>query len=264
LSFASCFERQSLGKNWSSLVIPGIAADYGLLGREMALIRTPDLNVVDAIWVADDNYDGHGARQDILLASTDPFAVDWYASEYVLYPLFLNPDASAARSGIFRNATRTNQNTAEAVWPGGSESYPYIDLLDTYDEDTPTNDEKNQMNVYVTTPGTGTSLLTLTSPNGGELWLADSQHQIRWSAVSTITNVSLSYSNDGFTVISHTIVASTPNTGLYTWTTPITPSTTTRVRVADANNPSTYDDSDANFTITDTVYSIYLPVVLKE
>lgn len=35
-----------------------------------------------------------------------------------------------------------------SVWPGGSGSYPYIDLLDSYDGNTPSDDEKNQMNVY--------------------------------------------------------------------------------------------------------------------
>ncbi len=124
--------------------------DYGLLGREMALIRAPDLNVVDAIWVGyEDNYDGNATRQDILLASTDPFAVDWYASEYVLRPLAAwDPQSSsAARAGIFRSATRTNQNAAAAVWPAGN--YSYIDLLDDYDGDTPSDGEKEQMNAYV-------------------------------------------------------------------------------------------------------------------
>jgi hypothetical protein len=54
-----------------------------------------------------------------------------------------------------------------------------------------------------------------------------------------------------------------PNTGVYTWTTPLTPSTTTRVRVADSVDPAIYDDSDANFVLTDTIYPVYLPAVLK-
>jgi hypothetical protein len=122
---------------------------YGLIGREMALIRAPDLNVVDAIWVAiDDNTSGAAVHQNVLLASRDPFAVDWYASEYILRPLasYDAQDSSAARSGTFRNATRTNQNAAASEWSG---SYPYIDLLDSYNGDTPSDDEKNQMNVYV-------------------------------------------------------------------------------------------------------------------
>jgi len=91
------------------------------------------------------------SREDVLLASTDPFAVDWYASEYLLRPIadpgwIVPQDTSAARAGTFRNATRTNQNAAAASWPGGA--YPYIDLLDSYDGNTPSADEISQMNVY--------------------------------------------------------------------------------------------------------------------
>ncbi len=112
------------------------------------MIRAPDLNIVDAIWVAtEDNTGGPAVRQNVLLASTDPFAVDWYASEYVLRPVSTWPeDASAARGGIFRNATRTNQNAAASLRPGGD--YPYIDLLDNFDGDTPSEDERSQLNVY--------------------------------------------------------------------------------------------------------------------
>jgi len=111
--------------------------------------------------------------------------------------------------------------------------------------------------------GSTASSLTLTSPNGGRLWQTGTQHQITWTWSGSITHVSLSYSTDGFTAISHTIAASTPNTGVYTWTTPITPSTTARVRVADTANPTIYDDSNADFVLTDTIYPMYLPVILK-
>jgi len=140
----------------------GTNRNYGLIGRELALVRAPDLNVVDAIWVATDgNTGGNAVRQDVLLASTDPFAVDWYSSEYILRPVVSwgSQDSSAARSGTFRDATRTNQNAAAAVWPAGG--YPYIDLLDGYDGSTPSNDEKNQMNAYVVS---GTSMTPTATP----------------------------------------------------------------------------------------------------
>jgi len=124
--------------------------NFGALGKQMALVRAPDLNIVDAIWVAyEANYYGDAVRRDVLLASRDPFAVDWYASEYVLRPVIpYDADySSAARGGTFRSATRINQNAAAAAWTGST--YPYIDLIDTYDGNTPSNDEKNQMNVYV-------------------------------------------------------------------------------------------------------------------
>lgn len=120
---------------------------YGLIGREIALISPPDLHLVDAIWVATvSNYnDNTAVRQNVVLASTDPFAVDWYASEYVLLPI-TNGNTTAARSSTFRDATRINENAARLVWPGGS--FPYIDITDA-DPSSPLTAEKNQMNVYV-------------------------------------------------------------------------------------------------------------------
>lgn len=106
--------------------------------------------------------------------------------------------------------------------------------------------------------------LALISPNGGELWLTGNQYQITWMPGISTTYVSLSYSTDRFTSISHTIVASMPNTGAYTWMTPFTPSTTTRVRVADVLSPTLHDDSDADFILTDSIYYNYLPVILKD
>lgn len=335
----------------------GTNRNYGLLGREIALVRAPDLHIVDAIWVANEsNYQGNAIRQDVLLASTDPFAVDWYASEYVLRPLTGSQSSSAARSGTFRDATRTNQNAARSEWPGGSGNYPYMDLLDTYNGSSPSEDEKNEMNVYITSPGASSPTLTLQSPNGGEtwtvgtqeeirwassgqvedvrleystdgftspqtivgsttndgsytwtipndpsdnvtvrvssvltstindtsdaaftiaspaltlqspnggqLWLTNSSHQITWTSTGAIAQVKLSYSTDGFATVSHTI-DTVPNTGAYTWTTPVTPSKTVRVRVANAADSTTYDDSDADLVLTDTIYYVYLPLILK-
>jgi hypothetical protein len=113
-------------------------------------------------------------------------------------------------------------------------------------------------------PSSPTPSLTLVSPDGGELWRTDSEYTIRWSSTGNITNVSLSYSTDGFVAISHSIVASTPNTGSYVWRTPVTPSRTVRVRVADADNPDIYDDSDRDFILTDTIHYVYLPMILKQ
>ena len=73
-----------------------------MIGRHISLIRKPDLNLVDAIWVANDNnYDSASAvRCNVVLGSRDPFAVDWYASEYVLRPVVPDyPDESSLARG---------------------------------------------------------------------------------------------------------------------------------------------------------------------
>jgi uncharacterized protein (DUF362 family) len=60
-------------------------------GKMWSLVRVPDLNILDCIWVSPDSLSGYPPqttyRQDTLLAGIDPVALDYYASKHVLYPL---------------------------------------------------------------------------------------------------------------------------------------------------------------------------------
>lgn len=60
-------------------------------GKMMASVRTPVLNIMDAIWVSQSNLTGYPAsattRVDTLLASQDPVALDYWSAKYVLYPI---------------------------------------------------------------------------------------------------------------------------------------------------------------------------------
>ena len=63
------------------------------MGRMMNEIIYPCLNILDAIWVSPSHPQGPEApysmavRADILMAGTDPVALDWYAAKHVLYPI---------------------------------------------------------------------------------------------------------------------------------------------------------------------------------
>jgi len=109
--------------------------------------------------------------------------------------------------------------------------------------------------------------LTLVAPNGGECWRMGSQRQIRWTTTGTVPQVSLAYSTDGFTTI-HAIASPVANTGVYTWTTPLTPTKTARVRVASVISPTTvYDVSDGDFTLYDPstlTNTVHLPLVGRD
>jgi hypothetical protein len=89
--------------------------------------------------------------------------------------------------------------------------------------------------------------LTLSSPNGGESWLANTLHNIAWIYTGSIANVKLEYTTDGsnFTVIT----ASTTNSGTYAWTVPNNPSSTVKVKISDVDSSIYNDISNANFTI---------------
>lgn len=60
-------------------------------GKMMALVRTPVLNIVDAIWVSYASLTGYPAsttfRANQLLASQDPVALDYWAAKHILYPI---------------------------------------------------------------------------------------------------------------------------------------------------------------------------------
>jgi len=139
----------------------GVHTNYGLLGRQMARIRRADLDIVDAIWVANDSNRGgcpdRCIRQDILLASTDPIAIDYYASVNVLAPL----TPSRSLRNIPRNILhRSSRNDANAAYHNGKfrnfllrdedrlrlEGVPdIIDLDDSYTQ----AQEEAQFNAYV-------------------------------------------------------------------------------------------------------------------
>ncbi len=60
-------------------------------GKMWSLVRPPDLNILDCIWVSHEALRGYPPetthRTDILLGGVDPVALDYYGSKHVLYPL---------------------------------------------------------------------------------------------------------------------------------------------------------------------------------
>jgi uncharacterized protein (DUF362 family) len=60
-------------------------------GKMWSLVRIPDLNILDCIWVSHESLGGYPPeatrRTDILLAGIDPVALDYYGSKHVLLPL---------------------------------------------------------------------------------------------------------------------------------------------------------------------------------
>ena len=60
-------------------------------GKMWSLVKIPDLNILDCIWVSPDSLRGYPIettyRANTLLAGIDPVALDYYASKHVLLPL---------------------------------------------------------------------------------------------------------------------------------------------------------------------------------
>ncbi len=90
--------------------------------------------------------------------------------------------------------------------------------------------------------------LVLAAPDGGESLDHGSAFDIRWATVGDIPKVNLELSlDDGQTFAS--IATAIPNTGTYTWTIPAVDSRRAIVRVSDASNSATIDESNGVFTV---------------
>ncbi|MBN1694575.1 S8 family serine peptidase [candidate division WOR-3 bacterium] len=94
--------------------------------------------------------------------------------------------------------------------------------------------------------------ITVTSPNGGEDFEVDSIHNVTWISYGVSGGVLIQYSTDSGSSWSD-VIAGIPDTGVYPWTIPDTPSDSCLLRIADTNG-SLADTSDAIFKISPIPY----------
>jgi hypothetical protein len=92
--------------------------------------------------------------------------------------------------------------------------------------------------------------VTVTSPNGGESWQANSTHDITWTSQGTVGDVRIELSTDGGITYSD-IASSTPNDGSYSWPIPYLSLTGSNcfVRISEASDGTPSDTSDSPFTV---------------
>ena len=97
-------------------------------------------------------------------------------------------------------------------------------------------------------PPPPTRWITITSPNGGEVWEPDSDNTLVWESSTGIDSVKISYSTDSGSSWM-TVVDNIPNTGSCSWIVPNTPSDNCRMRIEDTTENGIYDFSDTDFSI---------------
>jgi hypothetical protein len=94
----------------------------------------------------------------------------------------------------------------------------------------------------------GINRIIVTSANGGERWVANETYDITWITTGTVGDVKIQYTTDkGIT--SSDVVASTGNTGSYSWMVPNTPSTKCLLQISETDDDDPLDRSDGVFTI---------------
>ena len=92
--------------------------------------------------------------------------------------------------------------------------------------------------------------ITVTSPNGGETWNVASTHAVTWTD-NGVNSVTISLSLDAGATWQQ-IATAINNANSYSWTISPSASNACRIRVADADDPNVYDDSNANFAIAES------------
>lgn len=102
-------------------------------------------------------------------------------------------------------------------------------------------------------PPTPEPIVGVLAPNGGELWVKNEQHEIRWSATDdvAVTSIDIRLSTDGGATYPTTIATGLANTGSFLWTVPALDSAQCRVQVVahDGDGNLGQDASNADFTI---------------
>src|SRR4030067_313352 len=140
----------------------------GGMGTLMAETRIPALNIVCAIWVNAVPQDGpqtpysHATRTNIIAASTDPAALDYWASKYILVPAAKAIGYSDTHTLDPDSTERTNVGKeALGIWLPKTR-----DALIRAGYGAPTNPQ--QMNVHVLDASSNLAPTTLHDYNG--LW----------------------------------------------------------------------------------------------
>jgi len=185
------------------------------------------------------------------------YTVTWNASDANFgstpIALYYSTDGGATFPNTIIAAT---QNDGSHVWsvPALNTATVRVRVVAT---DLAGNSNRDDSDANLTIDSTAPSV-TLVAPDGGEIFYDGDSCNITWSASDTnfgSAPIALYYSTDGGATFPNPIVTATENDGSYAWTIPALDSIHVRVRVVatDLAGNSTYDDSDANFTINSTL-----------
>ncbi len=174
----------------------------------------------------------------VLLSALTPYVVSWTATGTSgFYDVLYSVNGGSSYATLATNLTgnnytwNVNNNPSSNVYVRVRDNQNYCrkDISDTANI------------ISAATP-------VLTSPNGGEVWNVNSSHAITWNSNSLYGPVCIEYSIDNGSTWNY-VVASTSNTGSYSWTLPYTPTSYAKIRISNVSQPALFDVSDAVFTI---------------
>ncbi len=121
-------------------------------------------------------------------------------------------------------------------------------LVKVYDDSQPQFNDSSDEVFEILPESTQGETLTVTAPNGGEIWTAGQVHQIIWDSDGFSGLVSIDVSIDNGSTWS-TIATNQPDSGAFNWSPPNLTADSAWVRVYDETDQDPLDMSDGPFAI---------------
>jgi hypothetical protein len=155
-------------------------------GKMVVSVRTPVLNVIDAIWVSHSALAGYPAtataRANQILASQDPVALDYWAAKYILYPISNNPRHFPAPGGVVNGwLTRARDMINGRGGLYDPDSGVLVDQV-----------TKNETSMQIFT----SQSIELLAPVEGEIIFSGSDYTVRWDSAPHVVKFNLLLSLD--------------------------------------------------------------------
>ncbi|RPH95533.1 hypothetical protein EHM69_04130 [candidate division KSB1 bacterium] len=106
---------------------------------------------------------------------------------------------------------------------------------------------------------TGPPSLTLTAPNGSEVWYTGTSNNITWTSQNLNGTITIRLKRDYPSGTWDTLIAGTANDGLHAWTATTPATEYARIQIISDTQTSVRDSSDANFAIRIPTVTVLQP-----
>ncbi len=146
-------------------------------------------------------------------------------------------EASANAAGIAETIANTGLAAAGTYYIRVYQQAPLLNVVQLY-------------NLSFTISNANVPTVTVTQPNGGQVYTTGTNQTITWTSLNVTGNVNIELDRNYPSGVWESVAANTANDGTQAWTpTAAVTQPNCRIRVTSINSPSATDESDASFTI---------------